>query len=192
MKRAGGGSQRVNEWWDDVLAGESDKPHPNLGDQIRVRLHNDRLALSGQVDSASELQALVAQARARIGHGVNHVDTSGLHVDRRPEQRGVLEQALVAAYSDRATAELAGKLVQQHAQISPHQQAIVDRTNPQRLDGLLPPDFVDDARARIARGDALLILSVDEIDAFKVRGIVEEETRSTWTVAAPPTRARHG
>jgi hypothetical protein len=32
----------------------------------------------------------------------------------------------------------------------------------------------------------VLVMRVDETDAFTVRGLIEEETRCHWTLATPP------
>ena len=50
----------------------------------------------------------------------------------------------------------------------------------------MPADYLDDARKHLERGAALLIMRVDETLAFRVRGLLEEDTRSQWTVATPP------
>jgi len=46
--------------------------------------------------------------------------------------------------------------------------------------------FARAARKALDSGQALLILTVDETEAFRVRELLEEDTRSEWTVAAPP------
>ena len=186
MNRKEGVRTRLDAWWDDVLAGETDEPHPIHGDRIAVRLDGERLVLSGTLDTQEERDAVVRQARARIGRGFGQVDHSRLAVVDRHEKKGLLEQTLVAAYPDRSTAELARKFVLEHSQVKPRQDAIIDRAGHPRLREMLAGDYAGDARARLAGGDALLILTVDETAAFKVRQLLEEETRSTWTVAVPP------
>jgi hypothetical protein len=64
----------------------------------------------------------------------------------------------------------------------------VDRTNQSRLRELAPA-FAGQAEKRVARGESILVIRVDEVDAFTVRALLDEGTRSTWSVAAPPELA---
>jgi hypothetical protein len=51
----------------------------------------------------------------------------------------------------------------------------------------LPENLVAKARKWLEAGQALLILTVDETVAHRVRELLEEDTRSQWTITAPPT-----
>ena len=178
--------ERITGWWDAVLAGETDKPHPIHGERVKVRLKRDSLELSGILDHAKDRDQLVRQARSRIGKGIRKVDVEHLVVAPRLERPGVLDQTIVASYSDRATAELARKFVIEHSRLTPKHEAIVDHTNAGQLPNLLPEEYVDDVRRRMDRGEAVLVIRVDETAAFTVRGLLEEETRCHWTLATPP------
>lgn len=170
-----------------MLAGETDEPHPVLGDRVSVRVAGERLVISGQLDRNEDRDELVKQARARIGRGIQELDTTHLKVADRHETPGLLDQTMIAAFPDPETAELACKFVLERSRVTPNQQAIVDRRNAGDLRKLLPEEFVEDARRRLESGDALLVLRVDETDAFLVREILEEDTRSSWTIATPPS-----
>jgi len=76
--------------------------------------------------------------------------------------------------------------------VTPKEMAIIDRTNLGKLRGILPEDYLEDATKRIERREAVLVLRVDETEVFKVRGLLEEDTRSTWTVTTPPQLASGG
>jgi hypothetical protein len=177
---------RTAAWWNAVLAGETDEPHPLHGRHISVRLHRDRLELRGVLDRREDRAELVRQARSRIGKGVREVDVSRLVVAPRLERPGLLEQTIVASFSDRATAELARKFVLEHGRVAPMQEAIIDRTNVERLRSVVPREHVGDVQRRIDRDEAVLVMRVDEIAAFTLRGLLEEETRSLWSLAIPP------
>ncbi|TMC53958.1 MAG: hypothetical protein E6J20_06095 [Chloroflexi bacterium] len=183
---------RVAAWWEALLAGEGGEAHPIYGERISARVAGEKLEISGEVDRRKDRDDLIAQARACIGNGVQEVDASRLKVAERHEQTGLLDQTLVAAFPDRATADLARKSVLEHARVKPKREEVVDRSGMGKLPDLLPAAFLDDARARIERGDALLILRVDETDAFKLRGLLDEDARSTWTIATPPQVAARG
>lgn len=183
---------RVKTWWDNVLAGGTSEAHPVHGDRVHARVRNGRLEVSGRLEQPRDVEQVADQARMRAGHGVAEVDTSGLRVADRHERPALYDQTLVAAYPDRATAELAKRLIDEHARVRPESHAIVDRTNISQLRDVLPPAHLDDARRRIDRGEALLVLRVDETRAYTVRSLMEEETRSVWTTATPPEPARRG
>jgi len=57
---------------------------------------------------------------------------------------------------------------------------------------MLPEDFLIDVRKAFNAGDAVLVLRVDETDAFKARELLDEETRSLWTISTPPTPQQVG
>jgi hypothetical protein len=181
---------RIAAWWNDVLAGETDEPHPVLGGRLVVHLKRDRLELHGVLDRREDREEIVRQARARIGHGVREVDASRLRVARRLEKPGLLDQTIIASFADRATAELARRFVLEQTRIKPKHEAIVDAGNAERLRALLPEELTGDVQRRIESGEAVLLLTVDETEAFTIRGLLEEESRSRWTMATPPVVAR--
>jgi hypothetical protein len=178
--------ERIAAWWNAVLAGEIDEPHPIHGERLKVRLKGDTLELSGTLDHAKDRNVVVRQARSRIGKGVSKVDVDHLIVAPRLERPGILDQTVLASYSDRATAQLARDFVVEHSRVAPKREAIVDHDNAKQVPSLVPDEYMVDVRRRIARGEAVLVMRVDETDAFTVRGLIEEETRCHWTLATPP------
>lgn len=173
----------IERWWKDVLEGEPAARHPVHGDDIKVKLTNGRLALSGEVPSKREHDQLVREARARIGNGLHEFDFSGLKIRPKDEKPGLLAQTLVAAYGHRDTADIALRFVLEHSRSKPLRTQILDEGP--KLTAALPDELIEDAKRQLDRGRILLVLDVDETDAFRVRALLED-TRSTWTVAAPP------
>jgi hypothetical protein len=53
----------------------------------------------------------------------------------------------------------------------------------------VPEDFVSKVEKAFTDGEAVLVARVDETEAFKVREMLAEDTRSRWTVATPPIPA---
>ena len=104
----------------------------------------------------------------------------------RPEQRGVLEQTLISAFDEPDVVELVRNFVAQRSRRKPKLQEIVQSGDVDRLRQLLPEAFVQEAQKALEKHKALLILRVDETDAFDFRRLLEEDTRSTWTIAVPP------
>lgn len=159
------------------------------GDDLKVKLTDGRLALSGQVPSKREHDQLVQEARARIGSGLHEYDVSGLKIRPKREQPGLLAQTLVAAYAHRDTADLALRFVLEHSRPQPLRTQILEEGSD--ASEALPHELIEDAKKQLDRGQILLALDVDETDAFRVRALLED-SRSTWTVAAPPRLAKSG
>lgn len=169
-----------------MLAGEAGEPHPIHGDRVNVHLSGGRLTLSGELDSKEDRDGLVEEARQRIGNGLEDVDARHLRIAARPYAHGILDQTLVAAFPEAEVADLVRKLIIQRARVKPRVSEVVHAGQVEKLRQLLPDDFLRDAQGALAKNKALLVMTVDETDAFDVRRLLEEDTRSTWTVALPP------
>ena len=179
------GASLVDAWWATVLAGDVSQPHPIFGD-VKVSLKGRRLRLSGELESDADRKELVRQARHWIGNGIDGVDVSGLTLVSRKEKAGILEQTLISAFPSPDAADFARDFVVKHTRVVPKKSEIVDPHHADRLRGLIPDNFVREARKALSGGHALLILRIDETEAFRVRELLEEDTRSEWTIAAPP------
>jgi len=175
----------IDGWWATVLAGDVYQPHPLYGG-LKVRLDGRRLRLSGELESDEDRSELVRQAREHVGRGIDRVDVSDLTVASRHEKPGILEQTLISAFPSRDAAEFARDFVIKLSRVVPKQSDMVDADHVDELSRFVPGDFLKDARKAIDAGDALLILRVDETEEFKVRELLEEETRSQWTIGLPP------
>ena len=183
--RANASASLIDAWWATVLAGDVSEAHPVFGD-VRVQLRGGLLRLSGELESDADRNELIRQARQRIGHGIDSVDVSGLTTANRRERPGILEQTLISAFPSRDAAEFARDFVIRHSRVVPKLSEIIDPSQAGKLRALMPDDFVLDARKALVGGHALLILTVDETDAFRVRELLDEDTRSEWTMGAPP------
>lgn len=174
----------VEGWWKQVLAGDVSARHPVHGDDLKVKLTDGRLVLSGEVPSKRDRDRLLQEARKRIGSGVHEYDAKGLKIRSKDERAGVLSQTIVAAYSHRDTAEVALRFFLEHSRTKPMRTAVLQRKD--KLESQLPVELVDDARKQLEHGQFLVAVEVDETDAFGARALLEEDTQSTWTIAAPP------
>jgi hypothetical protein len=177
----------IDAWWDSVLAGNVYEPHPIHGPSVKVRLDGNQLRLSGELESPEDCKELIRQARERIGHGIDRVDTSDLTLARRDERPGILDQTLMSAFPNREAADYARAFVIKHSRVVPKEHHIVDSAHMDEMPDLMAEDLIPDARKALEKGKALLVLKVDETEAFRVRELLEEDTRSQWTIAAPPT-----
>lgn len=167
-----------------MLAGEAAATHPVHGDELKVKLTEGRLVLSGEVPSKRDRDLLVREARERIGNGLHEYDVKRLRIRPKDEKRGLLGQTIVAAYPHRDTADVALKFFLEHTSSKPIRADLVDCNA--TFEDELPPELVDDARKQLERGMTLVVVEVDETEAFRARALLDEDTRSTWTTAAPP------
>lgn len=179
------GAALVDAWWASVLAGDVYEPHPVYGG-LKAHLDGGRLRLSGELDSENDRDELVRQARERIGRGIDRLDVSRLTVVSKTEKPGILHQTLISAFPNLAASEFGRAFVLKHSRVAPLHDEVVDSVHADRLAALLPEKFIRDAGRALDKGGALLILRVDETAAFRVRELLEEETRSEWTIAVPP------
>lgn len=177
-------SPRVMEWWVDLMAGASDRPHPMFGERLRARLRGGVLHLSGEVASQRERKAVIQEAGGFVGRGVDDVDARRLRVSRRKDRRGLYDQAMIAAFGNRKLAEFAKTFLSEHGSVDPKSVEIIDPDHAAR--SRLAGDFEPEVRQALGDGQAVLLLRADEIDAFELRELLEEETRSLWTIAMPP------
>jgi hypothetical protein len=185
LEPAGVANALVDAWWASVLAGDVSEQHPVYG-SLKAQLDGGRLRLSGQLENEADRNELVRQARKRIGHGIDRVEVSQLTVASNHEKPGILSQTLISAFPNREAAEFARAFVLKHSRVAFLKDEIVDSKHLDRLRGLLPEEFIDDAGKALDSGEAVLVLRVDETAAFRVRELLEEDTRSEWTIAAPP------
>jgi hypothetical protein len=112
-----------------------------------------------------------------------------LKVLERKEKPGILDQTLIAAFPNRDVAELARKFLVDIRRVKPKQLDILEPGQEEKAHRLLPEDFAGDVRKAFEAGLAVLVLRLDETEAFKVREMLAEDTRSVWTISTPPTVA---
>ena len=185
MSRKDPSRARVATWWDEVIAGDVEEPHPIHGHNVRVRIRDGVAVLSGQLRRADDREELVREAKQLIGRGLRDVDAARLRLEDASAKAGVLEQTVMAAYPDAATARRASRFVLQHARVTPRRHAVLE-PGAKNIRGLVPDAYVADVKGRLDHDESVLVIRVDETATFDVRELMEEETRSTWTVAAPP------
>jgi hypothetical protein len=181
--------RRVKSWWASVLAGQVDEPHPNHGADLDVAFRGGVLRLSGELGSESDRKDLLKEAREYVGRGIDRVDAEHLRVAKVKEKPGILDQTLIAAFANRDVAEFARKYLVESRRIEPKALEILDSTQEGTARQVVPRDFASDVQKALKAGHAVLVLRVDETEAFRVRELLSQETRSIWTVAAPPARS---
>ena len=186
----GSAARRIKSWWADVLAGQLDEPHPIHGADVDVAFKGGVLRLSGELESEDDKQSLLKEAREYVGKGVDEIDAKHLIVAKRNEKPDILEQTLIAAFANPAVAEYARTYLIERGHVEPERVEILDPRQEAKAHELLPEAFGSDVQKAFKAGQAVLILRVDETAAFKVRELLDEETRSIWTIATPPAPRR--
>ena len=184
--------RRTRSWWAAVLAGQVDDPHPLYGANLDVAFKGGVLHLSGELPSEDDRQRLLEEAGEVVGRGVDAIDAKHLRVARRKEKPGILDQTLIAAFENRDVAEFARRYMVESRRIEPKLLEILDAGQEDMARELVQTDFMGDVEKAFKAGQAVLMMRVDETSAFDARKLLAEETRSVWTIAAPPVPARSG
>jgi hypothetical protein len=102
--------------------------------------------------------------------------------------RGILDQTIIAAFASPALAEHARKSLSEHGRLKPKELVVVNSTRDPVLNRI--GEFAVDVRKALAHGNSIVIVRLDEIDAFTARELLDEDMRSLWTVGTPPVPAR--
>jgi hypothetical protein len=101
--------------------------------------------------------------------------------------RGLLDQTIIAAFASPALAEDARKSLREHGRLNPKELVVVKSARDEALNRI--GEFAVDVRNALAKGNGILMVRLDEIDAFEARELVDEDMRSLWTVGTPPVPA---
>ena len=186
-------SDQSRAWWTSVLAGQIDAPHPVHGANLKARIEDDTLVVSGAVPSEEDLQAVTAETEHLKGHGITGVRNELEVVPVVTDQGGLLSQTLVGIFENGQSAGFAEGYLREHAHVREQLMKLI--TSGEQADGraalqaVLPEAFWEDATKALDDGQALLIVTVDETEAFKTRELLDEETRSLRTLILPPEAA---
>jgi len=187
--------ERSQAWWIAVIAGQSDQSHPMHGSDIRARIDGDTLVVSGVVPTPADRDEIDREVEhLTLGPlGVAHVRNDLRVVRRRREQPGLLAQTLVGLFASEEQAGFAAGYLEGHARLRPQLLRLI-APGPRRrthalVAALLPAAFLADAQAALTAGQFLLVVVVDELDAFIARELIDEETHSLQTLVLPPEPA---
>lgn len=103
-------------------------------------------------------------------------------------ERGILDQTIIAAFANPALAEQARKSLREHGRLNPKELLVVKSGRDPVLNRI--GDFAVDVRKALADGNGIVMVRLDELDAFEARELLDEDMRSLWTVGTPPVPAR--
>ena len=185
---------RIQAWWLSVLAGQASGEHPVYGSGFEARMDGKTLVLSGSVPSGEDRRAIETEVAQLQHHGVEAVRDELQVVPEITDDPGLLVQTLVASFETAEQAGFAEGYMEGHAHVRPGMMTVTtpDETHAAvaRVHAVLPEAYWEDAETALAAGRALLIVTVDETEAFKARELLDEETHSLETLVLPPQPAR--
>lgn len=180
-------------WWTSVLTGQGEASHPIHGPNLKTRLEGETLIVSGTVATEEDREQIAAETEHLKGHGIITVRNELEVVPEVSDESGLLAQTLIGIFENAELAVFAASYLESHAHVRPQLMTVItpDRAADGRaqLRALLPDAFCEDAGKALDEGHGLLILTVDETEAFKARELLDEETRSLQTLILPPEAA---
>lgn len=184
---------RVRDWWTQVLAGQVDQAHPVQGGKIKARLDGNTLIITGSVPSEADRREIAAEVEHLRGNGVAAIRDELKVESRGDEQPGLLVQTLIGAFETAEQAGFAEGYLQGHAHVDPRRMLVVatdaDDDAQAALRAVLPDAYQRKAEQALAAGRSVLVVTVDETEAFQARELLDEETRSLETIVLPPEPA---
>ena len=183
--------EQTHAWWTEALAGQASHAHPVHGTNVRARVQGRTLIISGTVASERDHREIRREAQhLKRAHGITQLRDELVVQRRDMEREGLLAQALICVYATEEQAGFAAGYLEGHADFTADMMHVL---TPNQLDdalatlhALLPDTFWGDAERELHAGRTLLIVMVDELDAFTARELLEEETPSLRTLALPP------
>lgn len=186
--------EQTHAWWTKALAGQASHAHPVHGTDVRARVQGRTLIISGTVQSKRDRREIRREAQhLKRTHGITQVRDELVVQRNDADREGLLSQTLVCVYATEEQAGFAAGYLEGHADFTADMIHVLTPEQPDeslaRLHALLPDAYWDDAENDLRAGMALLVVLVDEVDAFTARELLEEETPSLRTLALPPEPA---
>lgn len=183
---------RARAWWTSVLAGQLDASHPVHGTDIHAALHGDTMVITGTVPTAQDRSDIETEVAEFQGTGFSTLRNDLVVRGGATGHAGLLTQTLLTAFESAEAAVFAQRFLTEHAHVHPKRLVVFDASATDaahRIATFLPEAYRDDAQGALDTGRSLLIVTVDETEAFKTRELLDEETRSLETVVLPPAAA---
>jgi hypothetical protein len=183
---------RTRAWWSTVLVGQLNGSHPVHGTDISAALEGDTLVITGMVPTAQDRSDIEAEVAHLEGKGFTTLQNDLVLSGGTDDHAGLLTQTLFAVFESAEKAAFAQSYLVEHAHVHPERLVVFDAAATdaaQRIAASLPDAYHDDAQQALAAGRSLLIVTVDETEAFKTRELLDEETRSLETIVLPPAAA---
>jgi len=185
--------EHVTSWWLGVLEGAAEGSHPVFGNTLEAKLEEQTLVVTGALPSEAGLRDLELELRLVAKDRQLSVRNNATVAPEGMEEHGVLEQTLMAIYDQELHAKLAIEQVQKNPLLpSVHLQLLgpggngdlgTAATFSRRLIG---PTYQRELQRALEAGNSVVIATVDEADAFALRELMDEDTRSLRVLVLPP------
>jgi len=183
---------RTRAWWNTVLVGQLDGSHPMYGTRLNAALQGDTLVITGTVPTAQDRSDIEAEVAHLQGKGFTTLENDLVVSGGSADHAGLLTQTLFAVFESGEAAAFAQSYLIEHVHVHPEQLVVFEASAPdaaQRIAAYLPEATREDGQRALDAGRSLLIVTVDETEAFTTRELLDEETRSLETVVLPPAAA---
>ena len=185
---------RTRTWWLSVLAGQAESSHPIHGARIKATVRDGVLTLSGTLTSEEDRRDILSEADHFKQSGVSEVIDELKVEAENAGSTGLLVQTLIGVFENRDQAGFAEGYLEGHAHITPDVMKVIAQDGEDAgatLHAIVPAAWISDAEQALGAGRALLIVTVDETQAFKARELLDEETNSLRTLVLPPEATRN-
>jgi hypothetical protein len=175
----------IDAWWLSVLAGSSAGSHPVMN-EIKARMDGDTVVLSGTVAAERDRDDVEREVRGLQSPLITGVRNEIEVKPTNTEQPGLTTQVVMAFYATAEQAEFAREYLETLDRRTMIDLELAADPSDPSWRALVPPDFHEDVEQALLGERVALIAKADETDAFKLREIIDEETRSLATLVAPP------
>ena len=179
---------RLRGWWAEVIAGQLEHRHPVYGTALRLRFDGDEVVVTGMLQHKRELTELRSQLRRLSAGAGPRVRLKVSVEDPHRGEEGLLEQTIIGVFETAERAEFACHLLEAHATARPRSMTALRSADvgSEKARHVIPPEYRAQVREALRKGNTLLVVTVDEVQAFGVRELIDEETRSLMTLTLPP------
>ena len=177
-------AEKVRVWWLGVLSGEPGRDHPVYGSDLRATLRGDILEVSGFVESRNAKEELEREILSLSEGGIRRVRLK-IEVEKVGGDRGVLKQAIMAFYTNPEQAHMGERYLQGHSGVKPTYSEVLDEQSATRVLKELVKKWRRELAVGFGKGKSLLLIEVDEVEAFRATELLDE-TNSLEILVLPP------
>ena len=177
-------AEKVEAWWLEVLSGEQGRDHPIYGSTLQAKLKGDTLKVSGSVESEDAREELKREILTLNEGGIRRVRLN-VGVAELPDDRGVLKQAIMAFYTNAEQADMAKRYLEGHAGVGPICSEVLDEQSAAAALGGVADEWRRQLADGFGKGRSLLLVEVDEVEAFRAMHLLDE-TKSLEILVLPP------
>jgi hypothetical protein len=176
--------EKARAWWLEVLSGEQGRDHPIYGPNLRAKLTGDVLEVSGLVESRDAEEKLRADILALTEGGICRVRFRVSVVEPQGD-RGVLKQTIMAFYTNAQQTRMAERYLEGHPGVTPTRVEVLDQQSVVPVLKELANEWHRELSDGFKKGKSLLLVEVDEIDAFRAIELLDD-TKGVEILVLPP------